>query len=147
MKGHLEDITKESGSTKEILDFYIKAIKETPEDQGVLVLTYKEDGLDYVEQLQRVFVQAGIDINRRIVDAEGTTQPRLAFTTYGNHVGTNKFRCCTLQPVSLLESSSDIRQTSPVPCVERGSLLLARSILQRWTWSIKPWPPLMLSRR
>lgn len=95
MKGHLEDITKESGSTKEILDFYIKAIKETPEDQGVLVLTYKEDGLDYVEQLQRVFVQAGIDINRRIVDAEGTTQPRLAFTTYGNHVGTNKFRYCS----------------------------------------------------
>lgn len=95
MKGHLEDLAKDSGSTKEILDFYIRAIKATPEDEGVLVLTYKEDGVDYVEQLQRVFVQAGIDINRKIVDAEGQTQPRIAFTTYGNHVGTNKFRYCS----------------------------------------------------
>jgi len=92
MKGHLEDLTKGSGSTKEILDFYVNAIKATPEGEGGLVLTYKEDGLDYVEQLQRVFVQAGIDINRKIVAAEGQTQPRIAFTTYGNHVGTNKFR-------------------------------------------------------
>ncbi|ULA59499.1 MAG: hypothetical protein LZF60_140038 [Nitrospira sp.] len=95
MKGHLEDLAKDSGSTKEILAFYIQAIKGTPEDEGVLVLTYKEDGVDYVEQLQRVFVQAGIDINRKIEDAEGTTQPRIAFTTYGNHVGTNKFRYCS----------------------------------------------------
>lgn len=95
MKGHLEDLTKGSGSTKEILDFYVNAIKATPDDEGVLVLTYKEDGLDYVEQLQRVFVQAGIDINRKIVDAEGQEQPRVAFTTYGNHVGTNKFRYCS----------------------------------------------------
>lgn len=95
MKGHLEDLAKEKGSTKEILDFYIQAIKATPEEEGVLVLTYKDDGVDYVKQLQRVFVQAGIDINRKIKDAEGQTQPRIAFTTYGNHVGTNKFRYCS----------------------------------------------------
>jgi hypothetical protein len=95
MKGHLEDLAKESGSTREILDFYIKAIKATPEEEGVLVLTYVEDGVDYVKQLQRVFVQAGIDINRTIVDADGQRHPRIAFTTYGNHVGTNKFRYCS----------------------------------------------------
>ncbi|MBS0169427.1 MAG: hypothetical protein JSR62_03665 [Nitrospira sp.] len=94
MKGHLEDLAKESGSTKEILDFYISAIKATPEDEGVLVLTYKDDGVDYVRQLQRIFVRAGIDINQKIQDAEGHTQPRIAFTTYGQHVGTNQFRYC-----------------------------------------------------
>lgn len=29
MKGHLEDLAKDSGSTKELLVFYIKTIKAT----------------------------------------------------------------------------------------------------------------------
>jgi hypothetical protein len=29
------------------------------------------------------------------IDAEGQTQPRIAFTTYGNHGGTNKYRYCS----------------------------------------------------
>lgn len=95
IKGHLDDIRKATPSTKEVLDFVVNAIKATPDNEGVLVLTYKDDGLDYVNELQRAFTQAGIDINRKIVDAEGQTQPRVAFTTYGNHVGTNKFRYCS----------------------------------------------------
>jgi hypothetical protein len=38
MAGHLEDIRQMTSSTKEVLDFYVNAIKATPENEGMLVL-------------------------------------------------------------------------------------------------------------
>lgn len=64
MSRHLEDIRKQTESTKEVLDFYIEAIKATPEGECVLVFTYLDDGVEYVQQLKRVFKKAGIDVNR-----------------------------------------------------------------------------------
>lgn len=96
MAGHLEDIRKQTDSTKEVLDFCIQAIKETPLDQAVLICTYLEDGVEYVDQLKKVFSRAGIDLKRTVVDYQGVEQPRINFTTYGQHLSTNRFRFCSV---------------------------------------------------
>lgn len=68
MAGHLEDIRQMTGSTKEVLDFCVNAIKATPENEGVLVLTYLEDGVDYVEYLKKVFTKAGLNVQSPMLD-------------------------------------------------------------------------------
>jgi hypothetical protein len=95
MTRHLEDIRKMTTSTQEVMNFYIEAIKSTPMDQGILVCTYLEDGVDYVEELKKVFSKAGIDLTATVKDDKGIEHPRIAFTTYGQHLSTNKFRYCS----------------------------------------------------
>jgi hypothetical protein len=95
MAAHLEDIRNQTASTRKVMDFYVEAIKATPQNEGVLVLTYLEDGVDYVEALTQVFRKAGIDMDQTVLDDTGKPVPRIAFTTYGAHLSTNRFRHCS----------------------------------------------------
>ena len=56
------------------------------------MVTYLEDGVEYVEQLRMVFKKAGVDVTKQVVDEDGVTHPRVAFTTYRNHLSINAFR-------------------------------------------------------
>jgi hypothetical protein len=92
---HLEDIRKMTPGTLEVIQFFIDAITSTPADEGVLVVTFKDDGPEYVKTLQKVFKRAGIDLDATVRDCDGVEHPRIAFTTYGAHLSTNAYRYCS----------------------------------------------------
>jgi hypothetical protein len=74
----------------------LSLIQEYPEDEGVIVVTFKPDareerlGKSHADQLKRHMRRAGIDPEGTLTDGN----PRFVFLTWGQHIGVSRYAYC-----------------------------------------------------
>jgi hypothetical protein len=87
-------------SKRRLLNDVVKAVKEIPGDEGLLIFTFKDRGNSRpVEKLQEALEDAGVDLGATVETPEGP-RPRINISTWGMETSTNRFAYC--QHVMLL---------------------------------------------
>ncbi|MFC1523654.1 hypothetical protein ACFL6N_02565 [Thermodesulfobacteriota bacterium] len=74
---------------------YVHVVNELiPEDQGIIVFTFKARNIDYIKAIKDELKSEGIDPDAQI-QTESGLRPRIIFLTWGNETSLNKYSYCS----------------------------------------------------